>query len=203
MNPALFRLPPSEALTRIDGHIAAREMHFTQINGKPYYLAFQDDDHTRLLRADSDSAAAFETFDEKPFIKKVKAMNPGMAVIENVVLKDYDEYYYSKHNEKRLPVLRVKINTPQQTWYYVDLKAGQVVLKHEKLSRLERWLYHGLHSFDFQWLLYKRPLWDITVILLMIGGMSASCTGLVLTWKWIKRKSKPKTKPKARELARG
>lgn len=133
----------------------------------------------------------------------VKAMNPGMAVIENVVLKDYDEYYYSKHNEKRLPVLRVKINTQPQTWYYVDLRTGQVVLKHEKLSRLERWLYHGLHSFDLGWLLYKSPLWAITVILLMIGGMSASCTGLVLTWRWVKRKSKPKTKPKVGPLARG
>ena len=36
----------------------------------------------------------------------------------------------------------------------------------ERASRWNRWLYHGFHSLDFPFLYYKRPLWDIVVILL-------------------------------------
>lgn len=187
MKSELFSLPPLKAVQRLNNEIAVKEIHFTQLDGKPYYLAYQDDAHTRVTLANADSAKPFEKFDYRPFQSMVRALNPGIAVKEILILNGYDDYYYSKYNEKRLPVLRMKMATPQETWYYVDLKTGQVVLKHETLSRLERWLYHGLHSLDFKWLVNKRPLWDLVVGLLMIGGLSVSCTGLVLTWKWIKR----------------
>ncbi|PSL26428.1 PepSY domain-containing protein [Chitinophaga ginsengisoli] len=198
MKAALFSLSPSKVIQRLNNEISVKEIHLIQLNGKPYYLAYEDDDHTRLMPADVDSGTPFEKFDYRPFIKMVQALNPGIGIKESKVLSEYDDYYYSKYNEKRLPVLRVKMSTLQETWYYVDLKTGQVVLKHEKLSRLERWLYHGLHSLDFKWLVYRRPLWDFVVGVLMIGGLSVSVTGLVLTWKWIKRKANLKPAPKKR-----
>lgn len=187
MQPGLFTLSPDEAVKSLKHQLAVKEIHFTQLNGKPYYLALQDDDHTRIIPAGAAASAAFEQFAPQPFEEMVQALNPGVTVRESVVLNEYDDYYYSKHHEKRLPVLRMKMATPQETWYYVDLKTGQVALKHEQLSRLERWLYHGLHSLDFKWLVYKRPAWDLIVGLLMIGGLSVSCTGLVLTWKSVTR----------------
>ena len=188
MNPELFSLSPSKAAEIFQSHIPVKEIHFTQLHGKPYYLAYQDDDHTRLLSAGNQMSRPFEIFSAKVFLKKIKELNPDKTVSEAIVLNDYDDYYYSKNSEKRLPVLRVKMDTPEKTWYYVDLKTGQVVLKHEKLSRLERWLYHGLHSFDFWFIFYKRPLWDFVMIFFMTGGLLASCTGMVLTWKWVCRK---------------
>lgn len=190
MKPELFKLSPPQAVTLLNRDISVKEIHFTQVDGKPYYLAYQDDNHTRMMSANGDPAKPFEKFNYQPFLSMVQRLNPGIVVLESTLLNEYDNYYYSRHDEKHLPVLRVKMQTPQQTWYYVDLKTGQVALKHEKLSRLERWLYHGLHSFDFKWLFYKRPLWDILVGMLMIGGMSVSCTGLVLTWKWARRRLK-------------
>lgn len=200
MKAELFSLSASKAIGHLNNEISVKELHLTQLDGKPYYLACQDDDHTRLMTADADSVTPFEKFDHRPFITMVQALNPGIGIKESLVLNEYDDYYYSKYNEKRLPVLRVKMSTLQETWYYIDLKTGQVVLKHEKLSRLERWLYHGLHSLDFKWLVNRRPLWDLVVGLLLIGGLSVSFTGLVLTWKWIKRKSRNKAKSKRKEI---
>ena len=187
LNPKLFVVPPAEIVEKLKTQISVKEIHLTQFHGKPYYLAYQDEAHTRLLAADGGSQPPFEEFPAAGFISVLKELNPGKDVTEEVVLNEYDDYYYAKDNSKRLPVLRVKMDTPQKTWYYVDLKIGQVALKHEKLSRLERWLYHGLHSLDFRFLFYKRPLWDIVMILLMLGGLAASSTGLVLTWKWLRR----------------
>lgn len=185
LNPALFDLSPAKAAELFSNELKIKEIHFSQIDGRPYYQAYQDELHTRLLSANDSLSKPFETFAAQHFIPKIKALNPASNITESVTLHAYDDYYYSKNNEKRLPVLRVKTDTPQQTWYYVDLKTGQVVLKHQKLSRLERWLYHGLHSFDFSFIFQKRPLWDIIVIILMTGGLLASCTGLVLAWKWL------------------
>jgi hypothetical protein len=57
------------------------------------------------------------------------------------------------------------------------------VLKEERLSRLERWLYHGLHSLDFPFLYYRRPLWDIVLIVLSIGGIVSSATTVLPAWR--------------------
>ena len=53
---------------------------------------------------------------------------------------------------------------------------------------VSRWLYHGLHSLDFPWLYNYRPLWDIVVITLMLGGTALCVTSLVLTYRVLQRK---------------
>ncbi|WP_234735074.1 PepSY domain-containing protein [Tellurirhabdus bombi] len=196
LNPALVKLRPEKAAQLLQPELAVKEVHLIQLFGKPYYLAYQDDHHTRLLAADQEESKPLEALSPDLFIAPIQTLNPGYKIIESNVLTDYDDYYYSKKRERRLPVLRIKLDTPEKTWYYIDLKTGQIVLKHERGSRLERWLYHGLHSLDFRFLLYKRPLWDIVVGTLMLGGTLVSLTGLVLTWKWLRRKFRRKSKPK-------
>lgn len=163
----------------------AQEIHLIQLDSKPYYLAYLDGNKTRLISADNTS---FSYFSPALIIEKVKAFQPDQQIVEDTVLYHYDDYYYSRTNEKRLPVLRIKMNDPAQSWYYIDLRTGQLVLKHEKGSRVERWLYHGLHSFDLSFLYYKRPLWDIVMWVFLLGGTMVSITGVILTWKWVKRK---------------
>jgi hypothetical protein len=84
-----------------------------------------------------------------------------------------------------LPVLRVRYNDPQETWLYVDPSRGAVVQRNEKVARLRRWLYQGLHSLDFPFLYYQRPLWDSIVIVLSIGG--AVLTTMMPAWRRLKR----------------
>jgi hypothetical protein len=86
-----------------------------------------------------------------------------------------------------LPVLRVKYADPQHTWLYVDPKRGAIARKEERLTRVNRWLYHGLHSLDFPFLYYKRPLWDVVVIVLSLGGLVLSATTLTASWRRVRR----------------
>jgi hypothetical protein len=187
MKPELFTGSIPDAAVKLSTELKIKEVHYTQIFGKPYWLAYQDEFNTRLLAADDSLAKPMTGFQQDLLLAGIKNLNTKNEVVETILLTEYDDYYYSKNNEKRLPVLRVKLDTPDETWYYADLKTGQIVLKHERLSRLERWLYHGLHSFDFSFLLYRRPLWDVTVIFFMMGGLLVSATGVVLSWKWLKK----------------
>jgi len=190
LNTAAFTVSPAKAAEAFSATITVKEIQLTQVHGKPYYLAYQDDHHTRMLAADNTLAPPFERFPIPPLTYALQGFHPTIPVGDVETLYEYDDYYYSsRKHDKRLPVLRVTFATPEQTWYYIDLKTGQLVMKHERGSRAERWLYHGLHSLDFKVLRDHRPLWDIVVGILMSGGTLVSVTGLVLTWKWLRRKA--------------
>ena len=74
------------------------------------------------------------------------------------------------------------------TRYYIDPKTATIASQYSSRSWVNRWLYHGLHSLDFPWLYKYRPLWDIVVISLMLGGTALCGTSLVLTWRVLARK---------------
>ena len=112
----------------------------------------------------------------------------GSIAIEGVYwMTEYDAYYYSRSRQLNLPVLRVRFSDPQRTWLYLDPKRGAIVLKEERLSRLNRWLYHGLHSLDFPFLYYRRPLWDLVVIVLSVGGIGLSVTTMWAAFRRLRR----------------
>ncbi|MBO9636902.1 MAG: PepSY domain-containing protein [Siphonobacter aquaeclarae] len=183
-----WKLPPT-SIGSLPG-FRLKEIHFQVLHGRPYYLAWEDEHRTRLLPADSLTTGSIQVLPTRPEQQALARLRPGATVRETALLTAYDDYYYSKRGEKRLPVLRVTFADPDETAYYVDLHTGQVVLRHQSATRLERWLYHGLHSFDFRWLVYRRPLWDIVVGVLMTGGLAVSVTGLVLGYRWLRRKIK-------------
>lgn len=111
----------------------------------------------------------------------------GVAIEGMSWLDGYDAYYYDRDHHLSLPVLRVRYNDPQQTWLYFDPKHGAIARKEERLSRLNRWLYHGFHSLDFPFLYYRRPLWDVVVIVLSLGGILLSATTLGASWRRMRR----------------
>jgi hypothetical protein len=102
-------------------------------------------------------------------------------------LNEYDAYYYSQEGTKRLPVLRIRYADPQQTWLYLDPAHGVIASRLERASRWNRWLYHGFHSLDFPFMYYKRPLWDIVVIVLSVGGIAISVTSGLPAWRRLVR----------------
>lgn len=132
----------------------------------------------------------FGVRDQLPADQMVGAANlvmPGTAIDGMSWLDQYDSYYYDRSGRLSLPVLRVRYSDPQQTWLYFDPRHGVIARKEERLSRLNRWLYHGFHSLDFPFLYYHRPLWDIVVIVLSIGGIVLSATTLTASWRRLKR----------------
>src|SRR5678815_424140 len=97
-----------------------------------------------------------------------------------------DSYYYSRDRQTPLPVLRVKFDDPAKTWVYVDPQMSQVLATVHKLNRTERWLYNGLHSFDFAFW-YNSIAWDITMIALCLGGLASSGIGMYLGIRRMRR----------------
>jgi hypothetical protein len=108
-----------------------------------------------------------------------------VRVTEAVYRERYDAFYYSVGAvaPKRMPVLLVKFDDPDRTWYYLDPYTGGILRRYDRYGRVMRWLVNGLHTLDFPFLFEHRPAWDLTIILLSAGGLALSLTGLIIGWR--------------------
>ena len=159
-----------------------KELELVQFRGELFVRAAD-----RLVAAAAPRQGSFAAFDREALFEAAKLAMPGVAVEDAVWLTEYDAYYYHRDGALPLPILRVRYADPQRTWLYLDPRLGAVVRKEERLTRLNRWLYHGFHSWDFPFLYYRRPLWDVVVIVLSVGGLLSAMTTLVPAWRRLGR----------------
>ena len=151
---------------------------------QPYYIIGQLESGSLLINAREFRVQ--DGFDSEELVAKLAASVDGAEVTEYTLLDEYDDYYYSRNNQLPLPVLRIKFDDPAESWIYVDPKKAELLSLIHSYSRVERWLYSGLHSLDFAFWYHKRPLWDIGVILLLAGGLAVSFIGLYFGLKRLK-----------------
>ena len=112
---------------------------------------------------------------------RLRAALPAAPVTDAVRLEDYDAYYYGRGaGRPPLPVVRVRFADPMRTWIYVDAATARIVRTVHRYERLERWLFNGLHSLDFAFWYDRRPLWDVGLIVLMLGGLASTGIGVWL-----------------------
>ena len=111
------------------------------------------------------------------------------AVVRTETLTTYDLHYYDRAahtmtggGDKPLPVLRLVFDDPHATWVHVDPHTGAVLGRTDSHRRTSRWLFAMLHSWDWLPLLERRPLWDILLIVLSLGGAVMSLTGVAIGW---------------------
>ncbi|MDX9875818.1 MAG: PepSY-associated TM helix domain-containing protein [Spongiibacteraceae bacterium] len=103
-------------------------------------------------------------------------------------LDAYDNYYKPRRHAPDpapLPVLRVRFDDQDATWFHIDPFTGQIIDRLSASNRLYRWLYNGLHSWDFLWLVERRLLWDSVIIVLCSGGFALSLSGVILGYRRI------------------
>ena len=132
-----------------------------------------------------------EPFTSDSLLKRLTAAVPDVPVLDSELLAEYDAYYYARgyarERQAPLPVLRVKFGDPMETWVYVDPALGRIVGREHRYTRVERWLFNGLHSLDFAFWYDRRPLWDVGVIALSLGGLASSGIGLWLGFGRMRR----------------
>jgi len=161
------------------------EIRLVKLQGKRYYLYYTKAGSSFIRDGDR----RFPYFDKELLVSGLQKLVPGAPVAEASLIRREDNYYYSKDHSQPLPVWKIRFADARQTWFYVDPATGTILNKYDKTGRMNRWLYHGFHSMDLSWLMQRRPLWDVVIIFLLLGGTGVSLTGIVLTVKWIRRRT--------------
>ena len=165
---------------------SVRELRWTRTAGHTLVQATAPGVRTALLDA---ASAQVHTWDKGALQAAVARLLP--APVERIdTLQAYDTYYYTRdaHTmgggaDKPLPVLRAVFADAQASWVHLDPHTGAVLGRIDSHRRLSRWLFGMLHSWDWLPLITLRPLWDIVMIVLSLGGVAMSLTGVVIGWR--------------------
>ncbi len=175
--------PPRQALAEAGNSV--KELEITFFAGEPMYLASDSSQASMAIPVHGQPSSRF---DPARITEILASASRPFDLAEARVIREYEPYYIDRHYALPLPVLLVRLNDPDGSMYYVDLKTARIVQSYVARSRLNRWLYHGLHSIDLPWLYRNRPAWDLFVLTLMLGGASLSVTSVILGWQFLRRK---------------
>ncbi len=185
--PSITSLPPAHAgLDSLD--FRTHRVDYLQRDSAFHLLAHSGDGQRQRVGLDADSWRAQLPFSQATLIAHIESLlDTGVA--EAQWLESYDNYYYSRKERYRpLPVLRLILDDAQGAWLYIEPTSGELLRQTERGSRARRWLYNGLHSLDPQFLLDRPRLWTTVIWSLSLGGLFLSVTGVVLSWRWLKRR---------------
>jgi hypothetical protein len=186
LNPSTFTLNPEHALALLQHCMHPKEFEMMMFEGRPYYLGRESEHTVRLLSASGDSSECISRVPITGVLHASRRVGGNASILDSALLTNHDAYYYDRHHRKPLPVVRVRLADPNKTWLYVNPRTATIQARYTDRSRLERWLYNGLHSLDCPYLYHHRPLWDITVIVLSVGCCLLSITGIILAQRYLR-----------------
>ncbi len=175
---------PREALAEIGSDFHAKELELISFGGEPTYLAYSAASRTRALLVYGKSSP---TLDLEKIVGILHRAAAPTAIAQAKILTEYDRYYLDRHNSLPLPALLVQLNDAQQSSFYIDPGTARVVKIYNSKTRVNRWLYHGLHSMDLPLLYAHRPARDIVGFLGLLGGTCLCITSLKLAWGALRR----------------
>ena len=164
---------------------ATRELRWSNVLGQPVVMAYGTTT-PQLLDAQNAQPHQVDQAALRAALPKLVA-----APITRIdVLRDYDLYYYARTDhsmtgggDKPLPIWRVVFDDAHHSWVHIDPHTGAVLGSLDSHRRVYRWLFAMLHSWDWLPLLERRPLWDALLIVLSLGGVLLSVTGVIVGWR--------------------
>lgn len=116
----------------------------------------------------------------------IEAIHGTHNKIKINLITEYDDYYIARKHNLPLPVYKVTVDDADNSCYYINPQTG----KYHYYNNHERWgywMYKGLHSLKFKWLVEHPTIWYIVMWSLMIGGTVVSLSGLILGTKYLNR----------------
>ncbi|MGG4603680.1 PepSY domain-containing protein [Paenalcaligenes sp. Me131] len=170
-----------------------REIQWTLIDGYPYLVGRNADNQTAVMPAVGDGPTTIlQHMDEHQLVAAAKHLFD--FPIESVQrLEQYDTYYYTRApqamrgaREKPLPILRIQFADPDNNWVHIDPRTGEIESIMDNHQRSERWWFELLHSWDLPAMLRAETLRNVVLILLSVGGLLGSATGVVIGYRRIR-----------------
>jgi hypothetical protein len=177
------------------------ELGWRRLGGDAVLLAHSRDGQRLPQMLDG----ALPQFNQASLVAAVQRVVGNAEVETQTVLNEYDSYYYPRHHqslvEKPLPVLLVQLADDAGTRFYLDPQDGRLLARVDRSGRVLRWLYSGLHHWDFGWI-YHRPIWDVWMLIWVSFGLVLGASSLVVGWRLLKKTFTPK-KRAIRRTSRG
>jgi PepSY-associated TM region len=155
----------------LKGVVSLRTSNF---DGRLFFVAA--DAQGQRTRLDANGMAAPLTHEELEL--ETQRIASEAASMPPQLLSTADSYYFPHHDESLpFPVYRLLLDDVGRNRYYLDPVSGEILMKIDPAARGYRWLYEGLHRWDWSAALRRRPSWDILTLFLLSGASLVCATG--------------------------
>jgi hypothetical protein len=190
VDPAGLGLDATEALRRCARVQVTKALELVQLASHPYWLCRSRWDESRLLDARAPVSGPVAALDLGSLRVAVRGAL-GAAPLHVSWLTEPDAYVYPSYREpeQRFPLARFEL-ADGRTWY-IDPQSLELRASFSARSKLERWLYQGLHRLDFAPLYRVHWLWQGLVTVLCLAGAALSVSGVAIAgrrlMRWLRR----------------
>lgn len=147
-----------------------------------FWLATEADGKVTRL----DAAGNVAPLAEPEFARAAARIAGTTEIASQGLMNEEDAYYFGRRDAAPLPVYRIILNDADRTRYYIDAVSGALLRRADANGRVHRWLFSGLHRIDFTAWLRASPQWDIITLVLMLGGVGVTGTGVYLAIRRIR-----------------
>ena len=184
--------PVRAALTQCQAELEVRELQLASLGESVYAVCLDAVGRSRIVDLRDPRLSVRRGLSQDQVTALAHHLTVGPEPVRSTTHRHYDSYYYPTHREPRraLPYLRLDLHDADETSLYVDPARASVELRSSRSSRLERWLFHGLHSLDLPGLYQQRVLWRTLVIALMLIGATVAGLGLTLSLRKLIRRQR-------------
>jgi hypothetical protein len=206
---ALYGTPPSvtalditAALHGCQRELDVRELTLRSMAGRLWAVCADGSSQTRLVDV-ADPQLVVRKVLPSARLRALAVQLTGAAAKRAPTLESrFDSYHYPTHSapDAALPFVKIARDDSDQTTFYLDPARAQLLSKHTARTRLERWLYQGLHCFDWPGLYSLRVLWRTLMISAMVLGATLSGLGLAMVLRRLRRASQRRRR---KEVATG
>ena len=171
-------------LSMIRGLSSATEINFNAVDGRPFVTAYGSSGTARLYFSGETLVQGFTQLPEALLLSGLDHVSPGR--VHAIAKPDsYDQVYRLAESTAGAALFEVDGGAGLRV--YVDRYSGRLLAVMNASRREYAWVYYALHTFQFPGLI-QHPVIRTTLMLLLLAlGFLASVTGVVLSFKRLRR----------------
>lgn len=171
------------SIEMMQGFSGAREVEISAVAGQPAVITRYPARQTlRIIPTDGASPRALL---ERDIETAIGAAWPDSQILRIYRVPENDPYTHLREGSLGSNTLRIVLGDAGGSWIHVDPSNGRIISVMDRTRRVYRWLFNGLHSFDFPGLVNRRPLWDVIMLGLLTCGFVFSITAIVIGYRRI------------------
>lgn len=160
-----------------------KSVQYQKFNNTPYYVIQQE--YGKPIWIDASKPEPTQKIFTTKEIEDIATQKFDKLNYKTTIMTESDGYYRGSTE-----TVKFVFDDVDNSWFYVPLADPNSVRLLNKNERLGRWLYQGLHTFNFP--VFEGIDWlrKTLLIIVSIFGTIISLTGVILGYRYFKRKIK-------------